>query len=395
MFKSKTNLYNQSGATLLEVILTLALVAGLSPFFYSMISDVAKDIQDVSFASGIIELGESGLNFIRLNQDKWPDAAQIKLSDAEKNDVSSEANVILIDKYKIDGASVTDMYFSYEIKDGGIRAAKIAEKIGQNAAVVSLDGVAYGSAWAISSPDLRPGDLVYKISYDFSGDDTSKYLHKTETESGLNIMQRDLNMGNFDLNNVGTVFGVSAVFDEGVASFAEIETGMSDYIYFAEGANIDGESADFKNVRVNGDITGFREIVGKTLNKNGFSSVGDIVSDSAYIYNSLSIGNDLNLKSDSGGSVYGFSDISTHYVETSFLSTEELIFFNNFGITISGELLMTNIKPVQIGSWSFPGADAPEFLHLEIGLTSLPVVPDVVEFDKIMSDDWQTAEVFQ
>ena len=66
------------------------------------------------------------------------------------------------------------------------------------------------------------------------------------------------------------------------------------------------------------------------------------------------------------------------------------MFFENFGITVSGELLLAGTAPLRIGGWAFPSLTPPSFSKLVLTRASVPPVPDADEFEKIISKDWQT-----
>ncbi|MBO8407377.1 MAG: hypothetical protein IAC77_02855, partial [Proteobacteria bacterium] len=87
----------------------------------------------------------------------------------------------------------------------------------------------------------------------------------------------------------------------------------------------------------------------------------------------------------------GFTGIAAHTVLTSFLSTEEIIFYEDFGLTVSGELLYSTTAPIKIGSWTFPSYTPPRFTELYLDRAKLPASPVAHEFDVIMSADWQDA----
>ncbi len=399
VFKKKLKIFNatryelqnqQRGASLLEIMLVFSIVAALSPFFYSQIADISKSMQDVATAKKVITIRENALNFVRLNQDKWPDIAQIILSDAELDSISPMPELGLIDKYPVQDSYVTDIYLIFSFPDGATRSAQIAQKIGPDATIVSNDGVAYTASWAISSPDFLPGDLVYKINYDFNTQNIEKYLHKTASENEeLNIMARPLNMNNFDLQNVGNLTATSSSFDEVTAAFLQATDLYASNIYFSKGANIESDEINIKSIRVNKDITGFNEVATKTLNKQGFSTDGGIIANRANIYNSVNVGNNLNLNPSGSLSVSGFAGIMAHYVETAYLATDELIFHNNFGITLSSELLMSTETPLKIGNWSFPSSTPPSFTDFGLGRTVIPQSIETTEFEKIMDSAWQ------
>ncbi|MDR1360964.1 MAG: hypothetical protein LBJ18_01485 [Rickettsiales bacterium] len=209
----------QSGSGILEVLLAMAIVAAMTPFVYNRISETSLKIRDISSAKAIIGSKTAALSFVRLNQDKWPDFAQIKLSPEELQQISPSASAGFIDKYSNGGGAAADVYLAFDL-GSEMRAASVAREIGQDAAAAGSDGAAYGGAWAVASEDFRPGDLVYRISRVSNAEDKSKYLHRTAgEEDGLNIMQRNLLGGGFDIYGIGTAAGDSVKTTEGAAYF--------------------------------------------------------------------------------------------------------------------------------------------------------------------------------
>ena len=383
---------SQRGASMTEVLLAMAIVAMAAPFLYGQIADTNNTLRDIAAANKIIGLRDSVLNFVRLNQNTWPDVAQIKLSDEELDSISDVPVAGFIDKYSLNGATVTDVYLSFDLNQSSLRTNQVARHIGSDAAVVGSDGIAYGGAWAVSAPDFRPGDLIYKISRDLNGEDKTKYLHRTEnSEEQLNTMFRDLNMNKNRAYNVGGVVADSGKIKNASVPFIETSSLSADTLYFSSGASLDAQNTAFGKLRVTGDMSGFRNIYANKLNGDGFSTDGRIITDRATVVNSVNVANNFELKSDSSRTISAFTGISAHTVKTSFISTEEIIFYDNFGLTISGELLMSTTAPLRIGSWTFPSLTPPRITELHLRRASVPALPVANEFSVIMSDDWRSA----
>lgn len=382
----------ERGASMMEVLLAMAIVALAAPFLYSQLADTTNTLRDMKTANEIIDLRDDVLNFVRLNQSEWPDTAQIKLSEDELDEISELPTAGFIDKYLVRGATMTDVYLAFDMNDTELRTSQIARHIGADAAVVGGDGIAYGRAWAVAAPDFKPGNLIYRISRDISGQDKSQYLHRTETgEENLNMMLRDLDMNNNRVYDVGGVIANSAEIRSASTQFVETPYLGTEKLYFSSGANLDGDTAIFGSMRVTGDISGFRNIYADTLNGRAYTTQGRIITDRANVVNSVNIGNNLTLKSDSTRTISGFTGITAHTVLTSFLSTEEIIFYEDFGLTVSGELLYSTTAPIKIGSWTFPSYTPPRFTELYLDRAKLPASPVAHEFDVIMSADWQDA----
>ena len=393
VFKTKIFFNENRGASVMEVLLALGIVALATPFVYSQISRSTQTVRDMAHAKQIMDVRDNVLNFVRMNQDKWPDVAQIRLDEDELRAISDMPVAGLIDKYSVRGATITDVYLAYEIGDDLMATARIASHIGSDAAVVSDDGVAYGASWAAAAPDFAPGDLVYRITRDVSGSDTSRYLHRaTSGEDKLNVMFRDLNMGGYNVYNTASILADSVRSNNATAFFVNADDITAENVYFSSGANMDGGDVFINSMRVSGDITGFKNIYADKMNGTTYTTSGRIIADKATVANSINISRDLVLKSDSTKTISGFTGITTGTVLAPFLSTEEIVFYEDFGLTVSGELLMSTVAPLQIGRWVFPSTTPPRFSRFTISRTTNPSMPDVSEFNAIMKSGWMQTE---
>ncbi len=393
MVVCKTKIFTDCapGTSMTEVLLTMAIVALVSPFLYNQIADANHNIRDMAVAQNIIGMRDDVLNFVRMHQDAWPDVAQIKLADDELNGISEMPVAGFIDKYNVRGATITDVYLAFDLNTDLLRTNRIARHIGGAAAIVGDDGVAYGENWAVMAPDFNPGNLIYRISRDVSGEDKSKYLHRGgASEDNLNVMQRNLNMGGHDVYNVGGVAAKSAQIKNGSAMFIGADNMVATSVYFSDGATMDGGAADVGALRVSGDISGFRNIYADALNGRSFTTNGRIIADRATITNSVNVANDMVLKSDTLRTISGFSGLSVNSVATPYISAEEIIFYDNFGLTVSGELMMSTTSPLKIGSWVFPSITPPKFNDMTLGRAAIPNMPQRGEFGPLMISGWQS-----
>lgn len=380
------------GASLIEVLMAMAIIAIVTPFIYTQISQMTEQITDSTAAQKIIATRDATLNFVRMNQGAWPENAQIKLSDEELAALAPTATVGFIDKYALRGASVTDVYLGFDLSDSDLRAARIARHIGTDGALVGDDGVAYGGAWAASAPEFHPGMIIYRVSRDVAGEDKSQYLHRTATDTdNLNVMQRNLNMGGQNIFNIGEISATSGKITDTSATFLETDMANAGTVFFSGGATLDGNVATLGAMRVTGDMTGFRTITAARLNGNKFGTLGRVITDRASILESVNVANDMVLKSDTARTISGFAAISAGAVMTPFLSADEMIFFDNFGLTVSGELLMSTTPPIKFGSWSFPSTPAPRFVDFTLARASIPPAPVIQDFEVIMSRGWKSA----
>lgn len=390
---TRTKIFSDAtrGTSMTEVILAMAIVAIVSPFLYTQITDATDNVRDMALARNIIALRGNVLNYVRANQDRWPDVAQIKLADDELSEISGVATAGFIDKYAVSGATITDVYLAFDTGLKPIRTMRVARHIGMDAAVVSDDGVAYGASWAVSAPDFRPGQLIYRVTRDIAGIDTSKYLHRTSSDDeDLNVMQRDLNMGGNSIFNIATMVAKSARIKNAAAMFANVQDLSATTVFFPDGANIDATSADIGAMRVTGDVTGFRNITANNLNGASYTTHGRIVTDRASVTKSVNVAKDFILKSNSALTVSGFAGVSANTVKTPYVSATEMTFFENFGLTISGELLMSTNAPLKIGAWTFPSTVPPSFNALTFERATIPGAPSRNAFGPLMQSGWKS-----
>ena len=390
-FKTKIFSDVNRGATILETILAMSVIAMASPLIYSQISETNRNIRDIAMAHEITELRGGVLNFVRLNQDAWPDVAQIRMTNEELEVVANGAHAGFIDKYAMRGTTITDVYLAFDINHTHLRTANIAHHIGEDAAVLGPDGVAHGRTWAVAAPDFNHGDLIYRISRDVFGEDKTKYLHRGSSgDDDLNVMLRDLNMGGNPLFKVGGVMASAGRIDDATAAFLKSEDLSANTLYFSNGANMSGANVSIDSLRVTGDIMGFRNIYADKLNGAGYTTSGRVIADRATVINALNVAGDFTLKSDTNRTIGGFTGIKTGSVYTSYLATKEIIFYEDFGLTVSGELMMSTNPPIKFGTWGFPSTTPPSFSALVLSRAGLPAAPTKKEFRAILTNDWQT-----
>lgn len=390
---TRTKIFSDAtrGTSMTEVILAMAIVAIVSPFLYTQITDATDNVRDMALARNIIALRGNVLNYVRANQDRWPDVAQIKLADDELSEISGVATAGFIDKYAVSGATITDVYLAFDTGLKPIRTMRVARHIGMDAAVVSDDGVAYGASWAVAAPDFQPGQLIYRVTRDIAGIDTSKYLHRTSSDDeDLNVMQRDLNMGGNSIFNIATMVAKSARIKNAAAMFANVQDLSATTVFFPDGANMNATSADIGAMRVTGDVTGFRNITANNLNGASYTTHGRIVTDRASVTKSVNVAKDFILKSNSALTVSGFAGVSANTVKTPYVSATEMTFFENFGLTISGELLMSTNAPLKIGAWTFPSTVPPSFNALTFERATIPGAPSRNAFGPLMQSGWKS-----
>ena len=131
-------------------------------------------------------------------------------------------------------------------------------------------------------------------------------------------------------------------------------------------------------------------ILADKLNGAGYTTSGRVIADRATVINALNVAGDFTLKSDTNRTIGGFTGIKTGSVYTSYLATKEIIFYEDFGLTVSGELMMSTNPPIKFGTWGFPSTTPPSFSALVLSRAGLPAAPTKKEFRAILTNDWQT-----
>ena len=367
IFSSESEIAAQRGGGLVEVLLALVIISIATPFTYSMIAETTHTMHNMAIANDIISLRDGVLNFIRINQDLWPDTAQIQMSSEELSEFSDSISTGFIDKYSVRGGTIIDVYLAFDFQLPIKRVAEIAKNIGADAAIVDQDGIAYGDSWAVTAPGFNNGNLIYKITRNLSDVDTSRFLHRGSSgDDDLNVMARDLNMGGHDVYNIGGIDGKSIRVRSLDATFVSADTIDARNVYFSSGANMSGDNVKIGTMRVSGDINGFRNISAAKLNGTSFNVNGRIIADRATVNNVVNVGRDFILKSSSLKTVSGFVGITAGTVYTPYILTNQIIFYENFGLTVSGELLVSSNSPIKFGSWSFPSTTMPSFSSLTL-----------------------------
>ena len=406
----RTRIFNNvsRGASLIEVILAISIAAVAAPFMYKQMGRTYSDIENISAAKKIVDLQDAVLNFVRLHQENWDANAEIQLTKEDLQEISPIISSGFIDKRQFRGTTITDVYLGFDISDSALRTNQIARQIGQDAAVVDSDGIAYGNTWAVSGPEFYPGNLIYRVSHNFSTQDRTNFLHRAasttilpsnkkelisnDANDNLNAMLRNLNMGGKNLIDIGTLNADSVSAKNMNSTFLKAENITADTIYFSSGANAQGNDMTIDQIRALGDISGFRNITANTLNGNTFSNTGTIITDRATVNNSIRIGNLFKLRSASNKTISAFTAISSNSVYTPYVSAGDIVFYGDFGLTVSGELLMSRTAPLKIGNWVFPSKQMPKFSSLKLGRAKISQPPTKEEFGAIMARDWQTKQ---
>ena len=401
------SLHAQRGASMLEMILVMALVVALAPYMYFRIAQTGRDVNDITIARRIADSGGPIMNYIRLNQDLWGPVAQIEMNaeDLESifgSDLPPALAGAFIHKYQTQAGATFDVYLGFHIENADeTRVAKIARNIGGNAGVVQ-NGAVYGiyGNWGAQSDIFNDGDLVFRINENILSQDSERFLHRTNLgDEALNTMQRDLFMGGNIAYELSAASSDSIRAGEIAVSFAEADLALAHELIFTNGANLDPTNTIFRTIRVIGDVIGFRNIaarrlVGRNVTEN-WARQGAVVADRATVSDAVHVGRNLYVKSSTTRTITGFTSATAHSIYVPFLVTEDLMFAPGFGLTISSELLSaTTGAPLKLGAWTFPSMNSPKFSLLVLrrfGDTDIATAAQIPldGFAQIMGDGWK------
>jgi hypothetical protein len=399
----------QCGASLLETIIAIALVTAFAPYVYARIMETSVKMTDVAIAKKIVAYESRAMNYVRLNQDLWTGTARIRMDAEEANavletepDESMALGGMFINKDKSNAGSVFEVFLDFNIAAADdLRVSRIARSIGGDAGTVT-DGAAYGvyGNWSARSDVFQDGDLVYRISENIAAQDSDKFLHRTVLgDEKLNSMARDLSVGGNIVYNIGEIIGESARITNATVFFANADVATARELVFPSGANMDPSNSRFRTIRVIGDIVGFRNFAARRLTGRGgtgnWARQGSIIADRANISDSVHVGENLYIRTNSARTISGFSGATAHSVFTPYLSTEQLSFAPGFGITISSELMSSSSGvPLKLGAWSFPSNSMPRMNKLILGRRgnadiALETAVPKDDFIKLISDGWK------
>ena len=402
------------GASMLEMMLVIALVLALAPYMYFRISETGRDINDISIARRIADSGGPIMNFVRLNQDLWGPNAQIEIDADELASVLDDKMHLggghlpitlsgaFIHKFQTQTGAAFDVYLGFHIENADeTRVAKIARNIGGDAGIVQ-NGTAYGiyGNWGARADIFNDGDLVFRINENILTQDSERFLHRTNLgDEQLNTMLRDLSLGGNIAYGISTVTADNIRGGEIAVLFAEADLVTAREMIFPSGANLDPTNTIFGTIRVVGDIIGFRNITTRRLAGRGatanWARQGTIVADRATVSDAVHVGRNLHVKSSTTRTITGFTSAIAHSIYVPFLATEDLMFAPGFGLTISSELLSaTSGAPLKLDTWTFPSINSPRFSVLVLrrfGNTDIGTAAQInqEEFAKIMGDGWQ------
>jgi len=390
----------QRGSNLLETLLAIGLVAAMAPFVYARVAEVSREITDINAARQMHAWRPHISGFIRENQAVWEDSFVAELSRNEIAQISPLATrtpaLAFIEKFNTNAGPVVEAYLVFSEGYETMRSLRIARALGVDAAVADDNHIAFSGlgGWSVQSELLRPGDIIYRIHVNFLPDDSYAFLHRTPaTEEHLNTMERDLLMMRNNIMDATTI--TARLLDSRTINTWFVASDLLSTMdaIFPVGANMDATNVSVANVRVTGDTFGFRNISAAEFRGGGvgnWSNAGAIVADRVSVSESVNVGRNLTVNSPSSRTVSGIDLLRAYSLNTAFISTEQLIFADGFGLLVSNELSAGwTMGPLRIGSWDFPNVIAPRFRELELSRTGVFQITPPAGFEDIMGSRWR------
>ena len=391
--KKYTNI--QRGASLLEVILAIALALMLVPFMYNQISDMNNAVKDIAVANRIVKSRDGVINYIRVNQSLFSDDEEgTELSESELAAIAPMAHSGWVFKTNTQGSEITEIFLAFKVGTD-YQTANIAKYIGNDAAIVSSDNVAYSQNWAIGvSEDFNfyPGDLIFRIAHDFGGDDKNKFLHRGTIWGGdseedvdlkLNRMQRNLHLNNFNIYNVAQITANTAVANIAETRFIKANEINASKIYFMSGATIKTVNANFGSLYVLGDVIDFKTINTKQFESSEMFINGATIAATDDRPVTIKVKDSLILTGSASRSFY-FEQVTVPEIRSSYVVVGALT-SPTAEVIISNEAYSSDNGSLTIGSaWTYPESSGPKLKNFSInGISDEKIMQDLTIKDSV------------
>ncbi|MBO7645192.1 MAG: hypothetical protein J6S57_02725 [Alphaproteobacteria bacterium] len=350
----------QRGSSLLEVILAIALSLALVPFMYNQISDMNNAVKNVAIANKIVKSKGDVINYVRENQALFPIGNTGTVLDEDKLALLAPmAHTGWVFKTENHGSEMVEIFLAYTL-DSNYQAANIAKYIGNDAAIVSNDNVAYSQNWAIGGDGdvkFNSGDLIFRITKSLGNDNKSKFLHRgTFGEDALNVMQRDLHLNTFDIYNVADIRGEYIEAHDATTKILSAGLVESGVISFMGGANIiqatardnmlavrklyvSNNLAGFTNINV-ADVESHGNMIAKRVNVTDIVDVaGNLMLNAGGAFNFVTIGVNMDVYADS--------------VNVDNLSATKVLVSNDIDCS-KDDCSKGDYTRLEIGNWKYP-----------------------------------------
>ena len=374
---------NEIGSSILEHILVLALIFSIIPIFYKNIRNISDEIKAINTAKKIIILKNSALNFIRINNKNWETDKLIKISSDNIKYVSSSINYALVNKHFEQGYYVINLYLVFTLDLPKIQIDRISKSIGSDSDIVKTNKTFFIDYKKIEHQELSENDLIFRVKLITNNSDLSKYLHKKDI-SNFNKMERNLDMNNFSIFNIATIYSDSVKTENINSKFIDSNKIKSKDTYFIEGCFIYPNNVTINNIDIKDDIANFKNINVDTLNDNKFTTSGKIVSNKVSVNNSLNVGNNLKMLSLSKKTINNIEAINSHSLNSTHIKTNEIHFLNGFGINLSYDLMLNNKSPLHIGSWKFTKENQIPTINTITLKNNIPKNPNINDYKKVL-----------
>ena len=373
---------NEVGSSILEYLLVLALISLISPIFYKYIKNTSDEIKAINIAKKIVNLRSPTLNFIRIKNENWEDNKITKISLEDIKEISDSISYALVYKYSEQNYKIINLYLIFKLNLPEIQLNRISKSIGNDSDLVKENKTFYIDNQTIEYKDLSKNELVYKVKLVIKDFDLSKYLHKKDTFN-FNRMERNLDMGNFSIFNIGTLFSDSIKTKNINSKFINSSIINTNNLYFINGCFVYPNNTKIKQIDIKDDLANFRNINLDTLNSSEFSLTGKIVSSRITIKDSLNIGNNMKISSLSKRTLNTIEKVSSHSLNSNYVRTNEIHFLNGYGINVSYELILSNRSPLQIGRWQFKEEYPIPTVNKVILKTDIPKNPNIESYSKV------------
>lgn len=402
------------GATLLDALMTLAILGAAAPFAYSYVAETSVAMRQTAFANQMIDFGDVVKNYIALNQSIWPNDFDEEISANTFAETFADYGVItphidlgnprvIIYKNKNGNAQTIRAYLIWPPAATLTAAKQAAAALGSAGGVAENDGTITSASgvWSDEVAGVETGSIVLRITENSLQENTEHFMHRVKVSGAdnLNMMETDLNMSDggrrYSVVNAMTLSGIAVDAANAETTLVKTQSLEANTALFTAGLRLDPDNAMFDTIRISGDIIGARKIITSGLygglsgglsglSQETFNTQGRIIADRTNIYESVDVAGDMEIKSATARSVSAWYEMSVNSLSAPYLYA---MYLNvpNAGITISSDRITDMTNPsLRLGNWSFPNAGGamPEFNFLKILSYSSDNIADILNAPK-------------